>query len=137
MQSQRYLTEIVDPTISDFEKNPTSVRHALLACMVTFHCIDYLAAPKRPRSLRQKFRADSPEFEIVDRVAHAAKHVKIGPLRAAHVVKRPPAVPGVLVPGLSRPGDAVGSVTIWDEAALDLLAIVKRAAEFLRVQIDP
>jgi hypothetical protein len=140
MDIERYFAEIVDPTITDFEKNPTSARHAFLACVVTFHCIDFLAL----RHLRQKFQKHS-EFAIVDRVAHAAKHVKTGhpknphnqPLTAVNVVARPPAVAGVMVPGLSRPGDAVGGVTIWSEAALDLLAIVKRAAEFLRGHIPP
>jgi hypothetical protein len=141
MDIERYFAEIVDPTIRDFEKNPMSFRHAFLACVATFHSIDFLAL----RHLRQKFRKNSLEFAIVDRVAHAAKHVQTGnpknphnqPLTAVNVVTRPPAVAGVMVPGLSRPGDAVGGVTIWDEAALDLLAIVKRAAEFSRGQIDP
>jgi hypothetical protein len=52
----RYLDEFVDPTIKDFQGNPTSIRHAFLACVVTFHAIDYLTPPgRRPRNLRQKF----------------------------------------------------------------------------------
>jgi hypothetical protein len=40
---ERYVDEIVAPTINDFEENPTSVRHAFLGCVATFHAIDYLA----------------------------------------------------------------------------------------------
>ncbi len=40
---ERYLKTVVDPTIDDFKKNPASVRHAFLACVATFHAIDYLA----------------------------------------------------------------------------------------------
>jgi hypothetical protein len=39
----RFLTEIVDPTVKEFEDNPGSVRHAFLACLVTLHSLDYLA----------------------------------------------------------------------------------------------
>ena len=74
---ERYLNEIVEPTIEDFEKNRTSVRHAFLACVTTFHAIDYLAYPRKARLLREKFRKNV-DFATVDRVAHAFKHVVAG-----------------------------------------------------------
>jgi len=50
-----YLNEIVDPTIKDFEEHPTSVRQDFLACVATYHTIDYLAYPnKRPATLKQE-----------------------------------------------------------------------------------
>ena len=49
-----YLCDFVEPTIAEFEKNPASVRHAFVACVVTFHAVDYLAHPKKPAPLRQK-----------------------------------------------------------------------------------
>src|SRR5712691_4497483 len=45
---RQYLNDFVEPTIADFENNPASVRHAFLACVVTFHSADYLAHPRRP-----------------------------------------------------------------------------------------
>jgi hypothetical protein len=33
----RFLTEIVDPTVKEFEANSGSPRRAFLACVVTFH----------------------------------------------------------------------------------------------------
>jgi hypothetical protein len=50
----RYLDEIVDPTVSDFERNPTSVWHAFLAGVAVFHSVDYLAYPVPPGNLRKK-----------------------------------------------------------------------------------
>src|SRR5258708_6319056 len=96
---EQFLDEVVEPTIADFEANPTSRRHGFLACVATFHGVDYLAHPRKPQALRQKFTAESPDFAIVDRVAHAFKHVVSGheaspkrpPLRAAEVIPRPPA----------------------------------------------
>jgi hypothetical protein len=135
----RYLNEVVDPTIKDFEANPTSVRHAFLACLVTFHSVDYLAYPQKSRTARVAFRKNE-DFAIVDQVAHAFEHVvsdwpRHRQMAAADVVTRPPAVAGVMVPGLSRPGDTFGGITIFDEASIDLLAVVRRAAKFLRDQV--
>ena len=78
----RYLDQMVEPTIVDFEQNPTSMRHAFLACVAAFHAIDCLAYPKkRSATLRQKFRKDSAEFATVDDVAHSFKHVVTGDRR--------------------------------------------------------
>src|SRR5260370_404335 len=75
---RRYLKEIIEPTVHDLEQNPTSIRHAFLACVVVFHSIDYLAYPKKPSYLRQEFRRQTKDFVIVDQVAHAFKHVITG-----------------------------------------------------------
>lgn len=101
-----------------------------------FHAIDYLDA----KSYRKKFLEDSADFVMVDRIAHAFKHVKtrdpkIPSLSAGEVIQRPPMACGVAAVGLSRAGDAVGGVTIDRDRAQDVLSAVKRAAEFLRGQI--
>src|SRR5262245_40695491 len=44
-----YLENFVEPTIAEFQAKPTSVRHAFLACLVTFHAVDYRAFPKASR----------------------------------------------------------------------------------------
>jgi hypothetical protein len=59
----RYLDDIVEPTFEDFTRNPRSVRHAYLACLVTYHAIDRVTYPKNPGNL------------IVDMIAHKIKHV--------------------------------------------------------------
>src|SRR5271165_6375857 len=142
---ESYLDEIVEPTIADFEANPTSRRHAFLACVATFHSVDYLAHPgkRKPNSLSQKFNKQSADFALVDRIAHAFKHVVSGhaaspqkpPLKATEVIARPPGYWGTtMVWGLSRWGDAVGGVTLDEEREIDLLDVLKRTVVFLRTQ---
>ena len=83
-----------------------------------------------------------PSTAMVDRVAHAFKHVISGnaaspqrqPLRSADVITRPPATAGDLIPDVSRAGDAVGGVTVDAQTNVDLLEVVKRAIEFLKAQ---
>jgi hypothetical protein len=141
MDAKRYLTEIVWPTIADFEANPLSARHAFLACVVTFHTIDYLLHPGKPGAHRKAFRDQSSEFALVDRVAHAFKHVQSGhehsaqqPLAASDVIVRPPGFWDVAYWDLSRWDDPTGGITIKGEHQHDLLIIVKTAAAFLQHQ---
>jgi hypothetical protein len=142
MDPNRYMIEIVAPTIGDFETNPTSPRHAFLACVVTFHAIDYLTYPKKAATRRKLFGGESPEFALVDRVAHAFKHVKAGheesaqrPLNAGDVIVRPPGFWDIAVWDLSRWDDPVGGITIKGEHEHDFLDVVKQAAEFLRTKM--
>jgi hypothetical protein len=141
---ESYLDAIAEPIIKDFEDNPTSVRHAFLACVAVFHGIDYLAYPRRrPAILRQKFRKQSSAFELVDDVARALKHVTAGNrekpnLKADEVISRPPAYynkSGAW--NLSRWGDPVGGVTLDGDRHVDLLEVVKAARDFLRTKAKP
>lgn len=143
MNAESYIAEIVEPTIADLESEPTSVRKAFLAAVATFHIIDYLAHPERTGNMRQFFREECPDFAIIDRVAHAFKHVEAGnqsskenrPLSATQVIKRPPAIWGIAVFDLSRWDDSVGGVTTDDDRSVDLLDAIKRTVEFLRAKI--
>jgi hypothetical protein len=141
----RYLDDIVEPTIKDFEEHPTSRRHAFLACVATFHSVDYLAydglrrAPRKGRAgnLRNTFGTESADFHRIDQIAHAFKHVVShgkARIRAGEVISRPPGRAGVAVAGLSHAGDPDGGVTLANEPSVDLLAALKRAVEFLRGQ---
>ena len=136
----QYLEEIVEPTISDFEKNPTSRRHAFLACVAACHGVDYLAYPDDPRTLRQQFERQSPAFKIVNDVGHAFKHVVQGRpaaprMKASQVVQRPPGALDVAVFDVSRFDDAAGGVTLDTDTSVDLLNAVKEATAFLWSQI--
>jgi hypothetical protein len=141
MDVDRYFEQIVDPTIADFEANPTSVRHAFLAAVVVFHAIDYIAFPKKSATLRGALFRKHADFATVDRIAHAFKHVATGhadspnnpPLPASQVIARPPMYWGKSgAYGLSRYNDPVGGVTLDGDRHLDVLSAIKRAAEFLR-----
>ena len=134
----RYLDEIVEPTIAEFEAAPTSRRRAFLACVATFHSIDYLD-PKRGevRARRDVFRKACKSFAIVERVAHAFKHVRADgpdPLRAESVIPRPPAIWGLSKWGEAIWGDETGGVTLDNERDIDILAALKEAVQFLRSQ---
>lgn len=134
---ERYLNEIVDPTIKELAEQRTSVRHAFLACVALFHAVDYLAYPKRSRTLREQFNKESKAFAIVDDMAHAFKHVVAGnpanpDLLAKDVVTRPPAYWGLAVYDLSRWDDPHGGVTINRDRSIDLYDTVVEAAAFMR-----
>jgi hypothetical protein len=144
MDLDAYFNEIVQPTIAEFAANPTSRLRAFLACLTTFHAIDYLAASgKTPNKgiLKKRFQKESAEFAIVDRVANAFKHVNAypnapanQPLASGEVIRRPPGNWGEGVWGLSRWGDPVGGVTLDQQRDVDLLATVTAAVRFIRAQ---
>jgi hypothetical protein len=145
MDAIRYADEIVEPTTAEFEADPLSTRRAFLACVVTFHMIDYIVRPAEPGARREAFRRESEAFATVDRVAHAMKHVSTGhprkhlhqPLSAEQVIQRPPAywdVSGAW--DLSRWDDPIGGITIAGEHQRDILEDVKAAAAFLRTQAN-
>jgi hypothetical protein len=52
MDAKQFADEIVEPTIAEFERKPSSRRRAFLACAATFHLIDYLALPAKPQTRR-------------------------------------------------------------------------------------
>ena len=129
MDARSYIFDIVVPTLADYERDKTSVRHGFLACVAAFHAVDYLSTDEvSSSSLRQKLRRECPSFVLIDRVAHAFKHAETGhpnstvqPLRSDEVISRPPAAWGVGVWGLSRWGDPFGGVTLASDVNADLL----------------
>lgn len=137
---RRYLETIVEPTVKDFAERPASVRHAFLACVATYHAIDYVAHPRQARTLRQKWSIESEAFKRVDQVAHAFKHVIATAhkpnLSAAAVISRPPAFVGVAQCGLSIPGDKTGAVTFQEDRTVNLLGTVHEAVAFLQTQVE-
>ncbi len=79
-----YLRQIVEPTVEDFKRNPTSARHAYLACVATYHAIDRVAYPKSVGNLRKEWGKQSLAFAMVDLVAHQFKHVRSNDEKAPH-----------------------------------------------------
>ena len=138
--AERYLEEIVAPTIADFKANPTSLRHAFLAAVATYHALDYMYLEKGDKgNKRKEFRDTSPAFGLIDRVAHAYKHVKAGnendpnnrPLKVGSVIRRPKASIEEFQIGISRIGDSIGGVTLGEYPAVDLLQALNDAVQFL------
>jgi hypothetical protein len=139
LDALHYLDEIVEPTIVEFEREPSSVRRALIACMVTYHAIDYLYSKSERRNALTRLRG-RPEFALIERVANAAKHAIFDGrprLPVENILWRPPARAGALMCGLSQIGDGEGGVTVWGERGMDILPAVRRTAEFIRGNIVP
>lgn len=124
-----YIDQIVDPTFADFGRNPTSGRHAYLACVAAFHAVDRATFPKRSASLRGAWRKQSFAFLIVDMVAHHLKHVM------SDLEKGP-------VPKGTMPLDAavfIGPHDNPDALGLDLhnlYYLIRDAIAFLRTQVS-
>jgi hypothetical protein len=116
----RYLDLIVDPTIMDFQRNPTSVRHAFLACLVTYHAIDRVRSP--PGNLRKRWGKESIEFAAVDLIAHRFKHVN----HEGDKNPKPDTVPLTFMLGFDEEGEKL--------ELRNLYFLVRDAAKFIRKQ---
>jgi hypothetical protein len=143
---ERYLNEIVEPTVDDFRRQPSSVRIGFLACVAIDHSVDYLAFPgdrsrwdgkehraKRQR-LRKQFGEENDQFRLASEAANAFKHVKTTSkrgLEASEIYERPPAMAGRMMAGASMLGDMTGAVVI---DGYDLLQVVTEALRFLRLK---
>jgi hypothetical protein len=129
-----YLQEFVEPTIAEFERDPSSVRLAFIACVVTFHSVDYLAHPRKSAALRETWNRTSDAFKMVDQIAHAFKHVKARKrdtvLNASEVV-----AVGSFSRGFS-PGFDLARVTLESDPTVDVLTTVKEAAAFIERQLQ-
>lgn len=127
----RYLVEIVDPIVKEFEDNADSRRHAFIACVAVFHAIDYLAYPRSSRTLRETFRRESSDFGIVDEVAHAFKHVETGNPNNRLNVESVFAHKGDFSNDFSDDFD-ISKVTVKGRPGVDLLTNVRRTVKYLR-----
>ena len=144
MKPADYLDLIVEPTLGEYEQEPTSVRRAFLACVAAFHTVDYLAHPNSPANLRKSLRDKSNSFALIDRIAHAFKHVETSNaasiekqrLGVADIITRPPAIWDQMVWDISRWDDPHGGVTLDQLRDLDLLSELKSAVRFLRSQAE-
>lgn len=128
MTPEEYMREVLEPTIKDLVQNRASKRHAFLACVATYHTIDYLCGKRRKTVLRGEYRAQSAAFAAVDRIAHGRADAQPGPKRSEAL----PDSSAAFAEGNSKinaPGDA-RAARLRGEGA-DILAIVNEAADFL------
>jgi len=147
MDAKQFADEIVDPTIAEFENDRRSRRRAFLACVATFHLIDYIGSKRGRQQRLENFRRECPAFDAVDRYAQTFKHGETGNpelgksrrkhLKAGQIIERPPGRVGEMEAGVSRLGDTTGGVTVGGEGVPDLVDDVKKAAAFLRSKLPP
>jgi hypothetical protein len=89
---ERYLIEIVEPTVEDFQRQPSSVRVGFLACVAIDHSVDYLASPadrakwdgkehrSRRAELRRQFCEESKHFHLASEAANVKSSTTISVL---------------------------------------------------------
>ncbi len=121
MTPEEYMRDIMQPTIKDLVQNRMSKRHAFLACVVTFHMIDYLCGKRRKAVLRGEYRVQSAAFAAVDRIAHGRAEAQSGGARSPSRVGETPA---------DLAAFAEGEAKLAGEGT-DILALVNEAADFL------
>ena len=121
MTPEEYMRDIMQPTIKELVQNRTSKRHAFLACVVTYHMIDYLCGKRRKAVLRGEYRVQSAAFAAVDRIAHGRAEAQSGRARSPSRVGETPADLAAFAEGEAR---LAGEGT-------DILALVNEAADFL------
>lgn len=140
---ERYIHAIIEPTVDDFRRKPSSVRLGFLTCVAIDHSIDYLAFPRdrskwdgkehrvKRRRLREQYKIENEQFRIASEVANAFKHVKTTSnrgLEVGEVYERPSARAGRARTGISRAGDKTGAVVVDGR---NLLRVVNEALNFL------
>jgi hypothetical protein len=125
---KRYIEIIVEPTFEDFKRNAGSVRHAYLACLVTYHAIDRVTFPTKPGNLLDEWRAASLEFMLVEQVALHLKHVKSDFAKWAAKASPPDTLLITHPLGLTGDGE--------DLETRNLFFVVRDAIKFLHQQAD-
>lgn len=138
MTPKQYMAEMVLPTLEEYVAETSSRRRAYLACIVTYHMVDYLKAAgiKDPEAdMRANCEA---AWRLVKGVANGSKHQQSTkqrnqmPFLAGSDQYRPPAVVGELECGFSELGDHEGSIMVptdddflWEEVLRCLRTVVR------------
>jgi hypothetical protein len=81
MLPSEYVSEIVLPTVDEYLAATGDLRRAILACVVTYHVRDYLAAASgcRMGEVDRRIKALSAfSFDVVEGVCNGSKHVRNG-----------------------------------------------------------
>lgn len=129
MNLSEYLELVVDPTFADFHRNPTSGRHAFLACVVAFHAVDRVTHPRKPSNLRKQWGEQSREFLVIDMIAHHFKHVQ------SDVEKQPS--PKAAIPLASAIfGHETGGREAMGLDLHNLYFIIRDGISFIRSKVD-
>ena len=148
MTPQQYWQEVVSPTVEEYRTDPTSLRRSILSAITIVHFADNLifngintVQGKTFAAARQFFdliTVDCPEAGQLYSLAIVGKHMKQGSNPSPRhtiedVFKRPPAVLGQAVWGISRWGDEIGGVEF---AKNDALRLVEATTAFLKRTFD-
>ncbi|MEG6510197.1 hypothetical protein V6C03_14600 [Methyloligella sp. 2.7D] len=128
IEANRYYEQIVKPTVEDFVKSNRDLRLGMLACMATFHVVDYvfqnriLDAKKADQEARRfcdkMQKQNNNAFEIVRGFALASKHCRLSRTDSLQGFDsgrtRPtyPSIAGVMRTGATYIGDTEGGLLV-------------------------
>jgi hypothetical protein len=127
----RYLDLIVEPTLDDFQKNQSSVRHAFISCVVVFHAIDRLS--KKPANLRQVWRKQSIDFAMVDLICHTLKHVETGGETPENRIPWTAAMPGAMGFNTHMPNESGPDVRQIYYLARSAVTFIRKKADEIKI----
>ncbi|MCX7364080.1 MAG: hypothetical protein NTV97_19860 [Alphaproteobacteria bacterium] len=76
MKPNIFLADICEPSVSDLEREPSSLRRAWVAVTALLHFADFLAAERglSVAAIRIEFYSTYPKFKLVKDIAIASKH---------------------------------------------------------------
>lgn len=129
----RYLDLIVEPTLDDFQKNLTSVRHAFISCVVVYHSIDRLR--RKPANLRQEWRRKSVDFALIDLVCHTLKHVESSGETPEDRIPWTAAMPGAMGFNTHMPNEHGPDVRQIYYVARSAIAFIREQADALGKEV--
>lgn len=96
MTPNDYSRNIVVPTVQEFINEPLDIRRMYLACVTTYHIVDYLD-PRDPKSIEQRVaKVCGHDMQIVYEICIGAKHAvprKRGQFKAGDEKKFDPGYP--------------------------------------------
>ncbi len=81
MKPSEYFHELIEPTLDEFESEPTSIRRAYAASVFTYHFTDAAAAYLNCK--RERIETDlerlTPAFRLIRAIANMSKHLVLKP----------------------------------------------------------
>ena len=120
MTPHEYATAIVVPTVREFLMERGDLRRAFLACVATYHLVDYLAhahaASNSSKAASEKAKNEAAHeirsavravcalsFDVVQGICNGTKHADLIPTREAPIpIRRAGALCGVKGDGACR-----------------------------------
>lgn len=81
MKPSEYYSSLVEPTIAEYESDPTNIRRAYAACLFTYHFADAAAVHlgSKVSDVTDDLAKLAPEFILVRAIANMSKHVVLEP----------------------------------------------------------
>jgi hypothetical protein len=79
MHPRDYFHDLIEPTLAEFEAEPTNIRRGYSACLFTYHFADAAAAHtgRKQFEIVKELAKIAPVYEVVQGIANMAKHIEL------------------------------------------------------------